>query len=203
MHMLCRLASNLHVHAGIWKCLQQKGGGTKSGTVCWQEVEVAPDVDYAQLAALMEGYSGDDVTNVCRDAAMNGMRQAIAGKTPAQIRCELTSMQRCMCMHALQHACMFDEANSTSEQARSSFNVCRLPAGGARCWQLPFLSPSDQAGRATCIVSAQGHPAGGCEPTGLHGGFPAGAHCAAPLQASLAERMHKLCTLTPGAGAFV
>ncbi len=48
---------------------------------------MADDVDFDQLAALTEGYSGDDITNVCRDAAMNGMRTKIAGKTPEQIRC--------------------------------------------------------------------------------------------------------------------
>ena len=47
---------------------------------------MADDVDFEQLAALTEGYSGDDITNVCRDAAMNGMRTKIAGKTPEQIR---------------------------------------------------------------------------------------------------------------------
>ncbi|EIE18807.1 katanin-like protein [Coccomyxa subellipsoidea C-169] len=51
-----------------------------------KEVDVADDVDFDQLAALTEGYSGDDITNVCRDAAMNGMRTKIAGKTPEQIR---------------------------------------------------------------------------------------------------------------------
>jgi katanin p60 ATPase-containing subunit A1 len=49
-------------------------------------VEVADDVEFDGLAARMEGYSGDDITNVCRDAAMNGMRRKIVGKRPDEIR---------------------------------------------------------------------------------------------------------------------
>lgn len=60
--------------------------GNNNSYNLWQEVEVADDVDFEQLAVLTEGYSGDDITNVCRDAAMNGMRTKIAGKTPEQIR---------------------------------------------------------------------------------------------------------------------
>ena len=48
---------------------------------------MAADTDYAKLAVLLEGFSGDDCTSVCRDAAMNGLRRKIAGKTPEQIRC--------------------------------------------------------------------------------------------------------------------
>ncbi|XP_052182376.1 katanin p60 ATPase-containing subunit A1 [Diospyros lotus] len=49
-------------------------------------VEVAPDVDIDEVARRTEGYSGDDLTNVCRDASLNGMRRKIAGKTREEIK---------------------------------------------------------------------------------------------------------------------
>eukprot|EP00803_Ostreobium_quekettii_P002802 evm.model.scf_915.1 EVM.evm.TU.scf_915.1 scf_915:5348-7445(+) len=52
----------------------------------FKEVEVAADVEWEELARQMESYSGDDITNVCRDAAFNGMRRRTAGKTLEQIR---------------------------------------------------------------------------------------------------------------------
>lgn len=51
-----------------------------------QGVEVESEVDFDLLADRTAGYSGDDITGVCRDAAMNGMRRKIKGKTPEQIR---------------------------------------------------------------------------------------------------------------------
>ena len=51
-----------------------------------RDVEVDKDVDFEELGALTAGYSGDDITNVCRDASLNGMRRKVAGKTPEQIR---------------------------------------------------------------------------------------------------------------------
>lgn len=44
-------------------------------------------MDFDLLADKTAGYSGDDITGVCRDAAMNGMRRKIMGKSPEQIRC--------------------------------------------------------------------------------------------------------------------
>ena len=49
-------------------------------------VDVADDVEVDTIAEKMEGYSGDDITNICRDAAMNGMRRKIVGKRPEEIR---------------------------------------------------------------------------------------------------------------------
>ncbi|KAF3342046.1 Katanin p60 ATPase-containing subunit A1 [Carex littledalei] len=49
-------------------------------------VEVATDVNIEEVARRTEGYSGDDLTNVCRDASMNGMRRKIAGKTRDEIK---------------------------------------------------------------------------------------------------------------------
>lgn len=49
-------------------------------------VEVAADVNIDDVARRTEGYSGDDLTNVCRDASLNGMRRKIAGKTRDEIK---------------------------------------------------------------------------------------------------------------------
>lgn len=51
-----------------------------------QSVDVADDVDYKEFARLLVGYSCDDITNVCRDACLSGMRRKIAGMTPEQIK---------------------------------------------------------------------------------------------------------------------
>uniref|UniRef100_A0A3Q3XCH5 Katanin p60 ATPase-containing subunit A1 n=1 Tax=Mola mola TaxID=94237 RepID=A0A3Q3XCH5_MOLML len=51
-----------------------------------REVEVADDVDLDLIAEKIEGYSGADITNVCRDAAMMAMRRRIQGLTPEEIR---------------------------------------------------------------------------------------------------------------------
>ncbi|WVZ24492.1 hypothetical protein V8G54_003036 [Vigna mungo] len=47
---------------------------------------VATDVNIDEVARRTEGYSGDDLTNVCRDASLNGMRRKIAGKTRDEIK---------------------------------------------------------------------------------------------------------------------
>ena len=59
-----------------------------------QGVEMDSELDFDELAELTAGYSGDDITNVCRDAAMNGMRRKIQGKTPEQIRQVSTRVKR-------------------------------------------------------------------------------------------------------------
>jgi katanin p60 ATPase-containing subunit A1 len=48
--------------------------------------QIAADVNIDEVARRTEGYSGDDLTNVCRDASMNGMRRKIAGKTRDEIK---------------------------------------------------------------------------------------------------------------------
>ena len=45
--------------------------------VAMKEVEMAADVDLDELARVAQGYSGADITNVCRDAAMMSMRRAL------------------------------------------------------------------------------------------------------------------------------
>ncbi|XP_050343350.1 katanin p60 ATPase-containing subunit A1-like isoform X2 [Nymphalis io] len=54
--------------------------------LCLREVVLGDDVDFIELATKLEGYSGSDINNLCRDAAMMTMRRKIAGKSPDQIR---------------------------------------------------------------------------------------------------------------------
>jgi len=51
-----------------------------------REVKVEPEVDMKEIAARLKGYSGADITNVCRDASMMSMRRKIAGLKPEQIK---------------------------------------------------------------------------------------------------------------------
>ncbi|XP_054164016.1 katanin p60 ATPase-containing subunit A-like 1 [Oppia nitens] len=51
-----------------------------------KEVEKSPALNINDIALRLDGYSGADITNVCRDACMMSMRRRIAGLTPEQIR---------------------------------------------------------------------------------------------------------------------
>jgi len=51
-----------------------------------RDVELAQDVNFSDLATLTDGFSGADITNICRDAAMMAMRRAIAGLSPDEIK---------------------------------------------------------------------------------------------------------------------
>ncbi|XP_005093317.1 katanin p60 ATPase-containing subunit A1 [Aplysia californica] len=51
-----------------------------------KEVEMGDDVDLTKVADMLDGYSGADITNVCRDAAMMSFRRRISGLRPEEIR---------------------------------------------------------------------------------------------------------------------
>ena len=51
-----------------------------------REVPLDEDVDLEEISKVLEGYSGADVTTVCRDASMMGMRRKIDGLTIEQIQ---------------------------------------------------------------------------------------------------------------------
>ncbi len=49
-------------------------------------VKCADDVSLDDIAERLEGYSGADITNVCRDASLMSMRRLISNFTPSQVR---------------------------------------------------------------------------------------------------------------------
>ncbi|XP_077829782.1 katanin p60 ATPase-containing subunit A-like 1 isoform X2 [Macaca mulatta] len=51
-----------------------------------REVELDPDIQLEDIAEKIEGYSGADITNVCRDASLMAMRRRINGLGPEEIR---------------------------------------------------------------------------------------------------------------------
>ncbi|KAF5398941.1 Katanin p60 ATPase-containing subunit A1 [Paragonimus heterotremus] len=51
-----------------------------------REVPLADDVNLDTVAASLDGYSGADITNVCRDASMMSMRRAIEGLSVEEIK---------------------------------------------------------------------------------------------------------------------
>eukprot|EP00249_Psilotum_nudum_P009211 c21782_g1_i1 orf=669-2309(+) len=83
-------------------------------------VEVASDVDIDVVAHRTEGYSGDDLTNICRDASMNGMRRKIAGKT----RDEIKNMSK-DAMHEPVAMCDFEEALTKISRSVSTVDIER------------------------------------------------------------------------------
>nr|XP_061826665.1 katanin p60 ATPase-containing subunit A-like 1 isoform X1 [Nerophis lumbriciformis] len=61
-------------------------GRTELLKINLREVDLAADVDLDHIAKKTEGYSGADITNVCRDASMMAMRRRIQGLSPEEIR---------------------------------------------------------------------------------------------------------------------
>ncbi|KAA3675597.1 katanin p60 ATPase-containing subunit A1 [Paragonimus westermani] len=51
-----------------------------------REVPLADDVNLDTVAASLDGYSGADITNVCRDASMMSMRRVIEGLSVEEIK---------------------------------------------------------------------------------------------------------------------
>lgn len=83
--------------------------------------QVAADVDIEGIARRTEGYSGDDLTNVCRDASLNGMRRKIAGKT----RDEIKSMSKDTMSIDPVAMCDFEEALSKVQPSVSQADIER------------------------------------------------------------------------------
>eukprot|EP00833_Pecoramyces_ruminatium_P013257 jgi/Orpsp1_1/1187289/evm.model.d7180000056614.1 len=51
-----------------------------------KSIKLTGDVDLKELATRLDGYSGADITNICRDASMMSMRRRIKGLRPEEIK---------------------------------------------------------------------------------------------------------------------
>ncbi|XP_077541416.1 katanin p60 isoform X1 [Haemaphysalis longicornis] len=70
----------------IYIPLPNSGGREALLKINLKDVEVCPELDINDIAERLDGYSGADITNVCRDASMMAMRRRIHGLTPEEIR---------------------------------------------------------------------------------------------------------------------
>lgn len=54
--------------------------------ICLRDVEKSDELNLDEVSTKLDGYSGSDITNVCRDACMMAMRRRITGLRPDQIK---------------------------------------------------------------------------------------------------------------------
>lgn len=59
-----------------------------------EQVKLAEDVDLQALAARLEGFSGADIANICRDASMMSMRRRLKGRNIREFAGERESLGR-------------------------------------------------------------------------------------------------------------
>ncbi|XP_017141276.1 katanin p60 ATPase-containing subunit A1 isoform X2 [Drosophila miranda] len=54
--------------------------------LCLKDVCLSPNINTSMIGEELQGYSGSDISNVCRDASMMAMRRLISGRTPEEIK---------------------------------------------------------------------------------------------------------------------
>ena len=51
-----------------------------------KDVNLSAGLDTNLIGDQLKGYTGSDISNVCRDAAMMSMRRQISGRSPSEIK---------------------------------------------------------------------------------------------------------------------
>ncbi|XP_044298243.1 katanin p60 ATPase-containing subunit A-like 1 isoform X1 [Varanus komodoensis] len=82
----CTYAALGNIESGTCTPNLQTKGRAELLKINLREVELDPDISLEEIAEKIEGYSGADITNVCRDASLMAMRRRINGLSPDEIR---------------------------------------------------------------------------------------------------------------------
>ncbi|OAF71377.1 hypothetical protein A3Q56_00850 [Intoshia linei] len=70
----------------IYIPLPTQHGREKLIQLSLMSIEVAKDINFSEMAKKLEGYSGADISNVCRDASLMYMRRRISGLNIEEIK---------------------------------------------------------------------------------------------------------------------
>lgn len=98
-----RLSGDVSRNASIYRCRMVSNIGSFHSTsriniisveetrsalldLCLKDVTLSPELNTSIIGDELLGYTGSDISNVCRDASMMAMRRLISGRTPQQIK---------------------------------------------------------------------------------------------------------------------
>lgn len=129
----------------------------QSASAAWagvQDARVADDVSLEAIAQRTEGFSGDDISNMCRDAAFNVVRRQMMGRWVAGKWASSRSRPLLGCLQGLGARRGSDGGQFSQFTVRSARTTARASQA---CW--PTALPTHPQYPNTLLCSSAGHSA--------------------------------------------